>query len=394
MMKKYLVFLLLVFLFIPIGAQDKVNDYVFSDKIVVKHTSVKDQNRTGTCWSYATTSFIEAEILRLSGHELDLSEMYFVNNAYKHKADLYVRFHGTNNFSQGGQAHDVLMQIEKLGFVPENDFKGLNYGEENHVHSELATVLKSILDATIKNRNRTLSTAWKGTFNSALKQYLGEIPKEVKYKGETFTPAAFAKMTKFDPKDYVEITSYNHHPFYKPFILELPDNWTRDQYYNLPMDELMELMYYAIENGYSVCWDGDVGEKGFSHNNCVAILPETKISNLADSEMLKWSDMSASDRVKQMYSFRAPVPEIKVTQELRQETFDRYSTTDDHLMHFVGMAKDQNGTPYFLVKNSWAESNQLGGYLYMSDAYARLKTVAIMVHKKAIPKHIAKKLEL
>ena len=361
---------------------------------MVKHTPVKDQHRTGTCWSFATVSFLEAEILRISNMELDLSEMFYVRNAYAHKADLYVRFHGTNNFSQGGQAHDVLMQLEKHGMIPEKDYMALNYGEEVHVHSEMESVLKSILDATLKNRNRSLSTAWKPTFLDALENYLGKVPSTFDFQGEKISPLDLAAKTKIKADDYIELTSYAHHPFYEQFILEIPDNWTRHSYYNLPVDELMEVMHYALENNYSVCWDGDVGEKGFSHNNCVAILPETKISNLADSEMLKWSDMKPAERAKQLYSFEAPVPEIKVDQQMRQESFDRYTTTDDHLMHFVGKAKDQNGTPYFLVKNSWGESNEMGGYLYMSEAFTRLKTVAIMIHKDALPKKIAKKLGL
>jgi len=379
---------------ISVKAGDTVKNFVFSDKKIVKHTSVKDQQRTGTCWSYAATSFIEAELIRMGYGESDLSEMYFVRNAYSAKGNRFVRFHGEANFSQGGQAHDVLMQINKLGFVPETDYKGNKYGSDTHVHSEMAAVLSGMLEAVVKNKNRKLSTAWNPSFEAVLDTYMGKRPASIEVNGKQYNPAEFAKATGFDADNYIELTSYSHHPYYESFVLEIPDNWTHTKYYNLPVEELMQVMKNAIENDYSVCWDGDVSEKGFSHNNNLAILPQIKIEDLTDSEKSKWSGMSTNERRKQMYSFENPVPEIEVTQELRQETFDNYVSTDDHLMHMVGKSKDQNGTSYYLIKNSWAESNDMGGYLYMSEEYVKLKTVAIMIHKDALPKKIAKKLGL
>lgn len=394
-MKKYFILIVMALVFfLPSNAQDSFKGYKFTDKVVLKNTNVKSQDRTGTCWSYATTSYIESELMRMGNPEFDLSEMYFVRNAYITKADLFVRFHGEANFSQGGQAHDVLMHMDEKGFVTEAAYNGKNYGSETHAHSEMESVLRGVVDAVVKNRNRKLSTAWKTAFNAILDAYLGEVPEKINVGSKSLSPVEFAKSTGFNANNYVEITSYSHHPFYGSFILEIPDNWTHDKYYNVPMNELMAIMDNAIDKGYTVCWDGDVGEKGFSHNNNVAIVPQMAIDELADSEKLKWSKLTDAERQKQMYSFEAPVPEVNVTQEMRQVTFDSYQTTDDHLMHMVGKAKDQNGTRYFLIKNSWGESNDLNGYLYMSDAYTRLKTIAILVHKDAIPKEIKSKLNL
>ncbi len=367
--------------------------YEFTTEKKLPTTPVKDQQRTGTCWSYTATSFLETELLRMGKPEIILSPMYFVRHTYTHKADRYVRFHGHNNFGQGSHAHNVMDVVREHGMVPESEYLGLNYGEDRHIHSELAAILKGIVDAVIKNPNRRLSTAWKPSYESVLDNYLGESPDEFEYKGRSFTPGSFAEWLEINPDDYVELTSYTHHPFYEAFVLEIPDNWAHSLFYNLPVDELMEVMDYALDNGYSISWDGDVSERGFVHSKGLAVLPQVEVEEMSDSEQARWSEMPENERLEEIYSFKEIVPEKEVTQQMRQETFDNYETTDDHLMHIVGTSRDQEGNLYYLTKNSWGSENHIyGGYLHMSESYVRLKTVAIMVHKDAIPGRIARKL--
>ena len=359
--------------------QFEKHPYHFQDIKKIRTTPVKNQQRTGTCWCFATTSFVETEILRQGGPELDLSEMFTVRHAYEHKAVLYVRYHGLANFGPGGQAHDVINVIRRYGFVPEEVYPGKDYGDTIHNHGELNTILKAYVDAVIKNRNRKLTPVWEKGFSSVLDVYLGKNPGTFTWEGREYTPETFRDHFHFNPDDYVELTSYTHHPFYTRFGLEVPDNWTHDLYYNLPIDELMEVINHALAKGYSVAWDGDVSEKGFSHKNGLAILPEEAWSKMEKAEL---------DSV-----FKHPVKQLHVTQAMRQRDFNDYATTDDHLMHLVGTGKDENGTLYYLTKNSWGQkSNDYGGYLFMSEPYVRLETLAIMVHKDAIPKDLKKKL--
>ncbi len=367
-----------VFLFpFLVYGQFEDHPYHFTDIKTIPTTPVKAQQRTGTCWCFATTSFVETEILRMGGPELNLSEMFTVEHAYQHKGRLYVRYHGLANFGPGGQAHDVINMIRRYGFVPEEVYPGKNYGDTIHNHAELNSVLENYLKAVVKSRK--LTTAWDPGFIAVIHTYLGEEPEKFTWEGKTYSPVSFRDHTGFNPDDYVELTSYTHHPFYTKFGLEVPDNWSHDLYYNLPMDEFMEVIDHALANGYSVAWDGDVSEKGFSHRNGLAILPVTP-----------WGQMSQAEADS---AFKHPVPEMKVTQAMRQESFDNYTTTDDHLMHLVGTAKDANGTVYYMTKNSWGtKSNKYGGYLMMSRPFVELKTLAIMVHKDAVPKEIRKKL--
>ncbi|MGB5989314.1 MAG: C1 family peptidase [Marinifilaceae bacterium] len=373
------------------NAQD--TEYKFSEVYNVKTTSVKNQQSTGTCWCYATISFIETELLRTMNKEYDLSEMFVTRNAFLEKGKRYFRFHGKTNFSEGGQAHDVLQMMDKYGICTEQAYLGLNYGSTYHIHSEMVAELKGILDGLNKNKNKKISTAWERAFNGFINSYMGEPVKTFKADKKEVTPKEFYKSLKFNSDDYVEIMSYSCYPFYEKSELEIPDNWTHSRYYNLPIDDLMEIMNNALKNNYSFAWDGDVSEKGFSHRNALAILPTSHKENMVNSEMSKWDDISAKDIKKKM--FKQPVPEAKVDDALRLKKFDSRETTDDHLMHITALHKDQNGTKYYLVKNSWAsDSNKFGGYLRMSESYARLHTVAIMVHKDALPKKIAKKLGL
>lgn len=378
---------------ISLYSQDSGSGYNFTMLKMVKTTPVKNQQSTGTCWDFATTSYLETELLRLGKPEFDISEMYFVRYAYADKANLYVRYQGTNNFGEGGQAHDVLNIIRKYGFVTEDSYPGKNYGTTEHVHGELESVLKAFIDAVVKNPNGKITTAWFPAVESIIESYLGKVPTEVTFEGKSYTPKSLLESTGLNLDNYVEITSFNHLPFYQNVMLEIPDNWHRDKYLNVPLDDMMAIMENALMKGYSVCWDGDVSEKGFAYKKGVAILPASKVDDLSGTDMAKWTEKSESDRKSQMYSFNGPVPEILVNQDNRQKNFDNQTTTDDHLMHLTGIATDQNGTKYYYTKNSWGPESQIyNGFLYMSDAYVRMKTVAILVHKDAIPAEIASKM--
>lgn len=367
-------------------AETKDSSYVFTTIKEIKTTPVKDQYRSGTCWSFATVSFIETELLRMNKAELDISEMYFVRWAYHYKANKYFRLHGTSNFSPGGQAHDVLDIIKKHGILTEQEYSGKAYGEENHVHGEIDAVLKTYLDAVIKNANNKITPVWPKAYESILDTYFGQLA--CSSKGNELN-----ESFGFNPDDYVEITSYSHSPFYKQMCLEIPDNWSNGLYYNIPIDELIQIINNAIENNFSVCWDGDVSEKGFSHKNGLAIVPDKNVKDLSGTERAKWDNLSSNEKDAQLYQFKYPATEKVITQEIRQQAFDNYSATDDHLMHIVGIAEDQTGNMYYITKNSWnSNSNKFGGYLKISEAYAKLNTIAIMVHKDAIPKDLRKKM--
>ena len=349
------------------------NPYKFTDIVKLKTSAVKNQYNTGTCWSYATTSFIETELLSQGKEEVDLSEMFFARLAYTQKAINYVRLHGLANFGQGGQAHDVLNIISKYGALPETEYQGLNYGEKTHNHDELEALLTSYLKTLVNLKTEKLSPSWLNGFNSILDNYLGAIPATIKVNESSLSPLEYAKNNlNINPDDYIEITSYTHHPFYQKFTLEVPDNWAFNQYYNVSLEDLINIMKNALNSGYSIAWDGDVSENNFSHKKGIAVAVDD-------------SDKTTNTIVK----------ENVITQEIRQLAFDNYSATDDHLMHIIGLCKDQNGTEYFITKNSWGcESNKCGGFLNISEEYAKLNTIAIMVNKKALPAEIAKKLGL
>ncbi len=375
---------------------DKKSGYEFTPVKTLDATSVKDQHRSGTCWSFSGISLLESEMMRMGKEAVDLSEMWIVRHAYSDKARKYVRFHGNLNFAGGGAFHDVTNMIKENGIVPEEIYPGLQYGTEKHVHGELDAVLKGYVDKVIKNRNGELTPVWHDGFEGLLDTYLGEAPETFTYKGNQYTPESFAReYVGIDPDDYVELSSYTHHPFYSKFILEVPDNWAYDRVYNLPLDELMEVMYNAIEQGYSIAWAADVSDKGFSWKNGVAVVPDREFEDLSDTEQAKWEELTREEKEAMLYNFDGPGQEKTITQEMRQRAFNNWNTTDDHGMHITGIAKDQDGTRYFRVKNSWADDNHIhDGYLYASDAYVRYKTMDIMVHKDAIPDEIAEKLGL
>ena len=376
--------------------KEKEQGYQFTTINEIPTTPVKDQYRSGTCWSFSGLGFLEAEMLRKGSPEVDLSEMFIVWHTYDQKAMKYVRLHGNLNFAAGGAFHDVTQVIKKYGIVPEEVYTGLNYGETKHVHGEMDRVLKKQVEAVIENPNKKLSSAWRESMRGTLSSYLGEIPESFEYKGKTYTPMSFASdYVGLDMDDYVEITSYTHHPFYSKFIIEVPDNWMWDEVYNVPLDDLEAIINNSVKSGYTVAWAADVSEKGFNTSKKgVAVIPEIDKEEMSDAEVARWEEMSEKERNDELYRLEKPGAEKKITQELRQESFDNYETTDDHGMLIVGTAKDQNGTEYYKVKNSWGKYNDYDGFFYASKPYVRYKTMSIMVHKDAIPKNIQKKLGL
>jgi bleomycin hydrolase len=345
---------------------------------------VQDQSRTSTCWSFSALSFMESELLRSGKGKHNLSEMFVVRMAYLDKAEKYVRMHGTIEFGEGGAFHDIPQVIRRHGIVPEEVYKGLNYGEEKHNHREMESVLKGMLDAIIKNPQSTLTISWKLAFEAVLDAYLGKTPESFIYEGKTFTPVSFGQSLGLNMDDFIILSSFTHHPFYQSFIFEVPDNWAWGSVVNLPLNDFMEVIDHALLNGYTVGWAADVSEKGFNFKEGLAVVP------MSDDQLKKKTDETAE---KTQTIFDAPGPEKEVTQEMRQKAFDNYQTTDDHGMHITGMVKDQTGKKFYVVKNSWGiKNNDCDGYFYASEAYVRYKTMNIMLHKDAIQKEIKKKL--
>jgi bleomycin hydrolase len=386
-----------LFLFqLQLQAQDtlrnkKDGNYIFTVKKDIEANEVQNQNRTGTCWSFSALSFMESELMRMGKGKHKLSEMYIVRKAYEDKAENYVRMHGTANFSQGGAFHDIPHVIKKYGIVPQEAYKGLNYGLESHNHSEMEAALKGFLDAIIANKQGKLTTSWKPAFNAILDAYLGAVPENFTYQGKSYTPTSFAESLELNMDDYVIITSFRHHPFYENFVLEVPDNWIWAQAYNVPLDEMMTLMKDAMLNGYGIGWAADVSEKGFSFKNGLAIVPEDDAALKVRGKDSKHFNNAGAD--KEGTQFDSPGPEKEITQEMRQEAFDNYLTTDDHGMHFTGIVTDQEGNEYFIVKNSWGtEYNDCDGYFYASMPYVAYKTMNFMVHKDTLPKALKKKM--
>ena len=334
--------------------------YQFTVTKELKTNPVKDQSRSGTCWSFSTLSFIEDDLLRQGKPSVDLSEMFVVRNDYIEKAIKYVRMHGSISFSAGGSAYDVLYIIDKYGIVPEEVYTGLNYGTDKHQHGELDAILKGYVDAVIDNPNKKLSTAWLDGFKAVLDTYLGKVPEKFTYNGVEYTP-----------------------------------NWLWSQYYNIPLNELMETIDYSIDKGYTVMWASDVSEKGFQYLKGFAVVPvEKKNDNLSGTELSRWVKLSKAEKEGELYKFEAPEEEKVIDQKVRQEAYDNYETTDDHGMVIVGTAVDQNGTKYYKVKNSWGTEQIYGGFFYASEAFVKYKTMNILVRKEAVPAKILKKLHM
>jgi len=336
-----------------LNAQDSLT---FTNVVTLEVNNVKSQGKTGTCWSYATASFLEAELLRAGKGNYDLSEMFVARNVYLEKANNFVRRHGKTNFGEGSLSHDLINTINKYGLIPNSAFNGLVKEAEKHDHSELSSILEAYVKAVVANKNP--STLWKDGYNAILDTYLGEVPEVFNFKGKKYSPILFSKSLGLDADNYINLTSFTHHPFYTKFILEVPDNWSNGIFYNIPIEDLLSITKKAINNGFSIAWDTDVSNDGFDAKKGVAT--ENK----------------------------------DVDQGLRQENFDNYTVTDDHLMHIVGIAKGSDNKDYFLVKNSWGDSiglEKYKGYVLVSENYFKLNTISIMLHKDGVPTKILKK---
>lgn len=391
-MKKIIILLALVSFAATALAQDEKKDesYVFTPVKELKITSVKNQNRSGTCWSFSGLGFIESELLRMGKDEYDLSEMFIVHHSYSDKAEKYVRLHGHGTFAGGGSFYDVLYVLEHYGIVPESVMNGLQYGEELHVHSELDGLAKAYVEAVIKNPNKKLSPAWHNGFKGILDAYLGKLPATFSYNGKEYTPQSFMQSLGVRPDDYVSLTSFTHQPFYKTFALEIPDNWRWAESYNLPLDEFMSVFDYSINNGYTIAWGSDVSEKGFSRDG-IATVPDVNFTEMSGSDQARWLGLSQQEKDAELYKNKPGYEKI-ITPEVRQQAYDNYETTDDHGMLIYGIAHDQNGTKYYTVKNSWGERGKYKGLYYASETFVKYKTINIIVHKNAIPAAIKQKL--
>jgi len=383
-MKKHIRLFCLLFLgsYFMVPAQPSTNkknsEYKFTITKSIEATPVQSQGKTGTCWSFSTLSFFESEVMRVKKiKDVKLSEMFVVRKTYPLKAENYVRMHGNAQFGEGGEPTDVAYCWKNFGMMPRDIYNGNLNETIGYNHKEMDSVLLSQVKA-ISTKDKINPAEWKQEFNNTLDKYLGKAPETFTYKGKEYTPKSYAAELGINPDDYVFISSFTHHPFYKPFILEVPDNWAWKQYQNLPITELMAVIDNALTNGYGVDWEADVSEPYFRFQDGLALVPEN------------WDAMNADEKNK---CFISPCKQQNITQDIRQAAFDNYETQDDHGMHIIGMAKDQNGNKYYLIKNSWGtKRNDCDGYFYASESYIKLKTINITVYKTAIPADIAKKL--
>ena len=357
---------------------DSAPGYQFTDVKVIETTPVKDQSRSGTCWCFSTLSFLESEIIKAGGEPMHLSEMWIVRHSFMDKAEKYVRMHGTLNFAEGGAAHDVTEGIREHGIVPFEVYPGLNYGTAKPDFHEISEVLKSYLDAVIRAAgNKPLSTAWKRGFNAILDEYFGVLPETFTYEGKKYTPESFAASLPISMDDYVDVSSFTHHPFYSRFIIEVPDNWMWAEVYNVPLEEMMQIVDNALENGYTVAWGTDVSEKGFSRTKGIGVIPEADLEGMSGTEAERWGKLTEQEKEAALYKFDKPGKERTITQEMRQTSFDNWETTDDHGMLIMGVAKDQNGTPYYKVQNSWNTVAPYDGFWYFSKPFVAYKTTSL-----------------
>ena len=370
------------------------NKPVFTVVKEIPVTSMKDQNRSGTCWDYSTLSFFEAEILKATGKKYDLCESFIANKTYMDRAIQVVRYHGDCQFAQGGSAEDVLATLKTHGICPEEamPFPGSLYGDSLNNFNEFFSVLEPYVAAVAKSSAKKISNAWKNGFQGILDAYLGKCPEKFTYEGREYTPKSFMQTLGLNLDDYVSITSYTHHPFYTGFAVEVQDNWRFPLSYNLPMEEMMQVIDYALEQGYTIAWGGDVSEDGFTRKGLAYAVDTKATESLAGSDMAKWLKLAPTKRTSILDSLGCKVPEVVVTQEMRQERFDNWELTDDHGMHIYGIAKDQNGKEYYMVKNSWGETGDYNGTWYMTKAFIAANTMDYLINKNAIPAEIRKKL--
>ena len=357
-------------------------------------TSVKNQNRSGTCWAYSTLSFFESEILKATGKSYDLAEMYVCNKDYMERADVTVRMHGDCDFSQGGSAGDVLIVIKNHGIIPEDAMAkpGTMIGDTLANFNEFFSVMTPYVKAIATSKSKTISPQWKSGLQGILDAYLGKTPETFTYEGKQYTPQTFAASLGIDWNDYVSITSYTHHPFYTSFAVEVQDNWRWDHSYNVPMDEMMQIIDNALDKGYTVAWGGDVSDEGFTRQGLGVLYNKETADGLSGSDQARWLNMKPAERAHLIDSLGIAAPEIVPTQEQRQKDFDSWELTDDHGMHIYGLAKDQNGREYYMVKNSWGPTGEYKGTWYMTKAFIAARTMDFLVNKNTIPKEIRKKL--
>jgi bleomycin hydrolase len=371
------------------------SDYRFSKVIHLDATPVQSQGMTGTCWSFSALSFFESELIRKGNKNPDvLSEMFVVRKAYEAKAEKYIRMDGKTNFGEGGAFHDIPFVIKNYGIVPEGVYNGLNYGSSSHDHSELSAILTGAVEGVLKHvqHGTGVSSTWKFAVKGILDAYLGADPASFDWKGKKYTPQSYANELGLKMDDYVSLTSFTNHEMYSQCELAIPDNWVWGESYNVGLTDLVDACEYALKNGYTLAWGADVSEKGFSFKNGIAIVPEDPSTiEVKGKDNKNFSDAGAD---RSSNAFLSPQKELNVTPELRQQGYDGKTTTDDHGMHIVGLYKDQNGTRYFLVKNSWGTGNYPKGYLYVSENYFKLKTINIYLHKDGVSADLKKKLKL
>ena len=386
-MKKKSIFTLCMAIAITTVAQQEIKNkkngnYTFTIVKNLEATGVQNQAKSSTCWSFSSLSFIESELIRMGKPSVNLSEMFVVHHAYTDKAEKFVRMHGNTTFAPGGGFHDALYVMKKYGIVPQSVYSGMANGEKELNHFQMDNMLRGMVEGVIApQKETTISDGWQKAIDATLDAYLGKLPETFDYNGKQYTPSSFAASLGIDYTNYIEITSYTHHPFYTKFILEIPDNWMWDEVHNVPLNELVDVIDNSILSGYSVAWGADVGEPGFSFKDGIAVVPD-----------LDWKDIK-KEKIDSVVNH--PGKQKEITQAMRQKSFDNYETTDDHGMHIVGIAKDQNGTKYYIVKNSWGTTrNECGGYFYVSEAYLKYKTTSIMINKESLKKEQAKKLGL
>lgn len=392
---KTIVLLALAIVFsMPANVSAQENVYQITDDVVVPHTSVKNQAQSGTCWCFAGVGLIEAEILKKYNVEIDLSEMYLVRWAYANKFEKYVRMQGVCNFSPGGEVFDALYAINESGMMTEDAYNGLVLGDQNHNHGELHTVLAEYGKIVNKQHNGKISKAWPNMVQSVLDVYLGEVPATFTFEGTEYDAKSLAEKYPLNINDYVQISAFTNHENYKPYIMPIQDNWTNTMSYNMPLDELMNELDNALNNGYTVGWAQDVSDKGFSRKAGVGVVLEDDIEKIRQSDPKKYKKMSDDEIKASLYKFESVIPEKEVTEEMHQEAYENGQTTDDHSMLIVGIAYDQNGTKYYKVKNSWSERHGMEGYWYCSEPFVRLHTMFFTLNKAGLTSDMRSKLEL
>ncbi|MDR1746720.1 MAG: aminopeptidase [Tannerella sp.] len=388
MRKFFAISVILVGMAVVAGAQDT---YEFTTVKELKITPVKNQSRSSTCWSFSGVGLLEAELLRIGKGEYDLAEMFIVNHSYRDKAEKYVRLHGYLNFAEGGSFADVLYVLKHYGAMPQEAYPGIAYSDTIHRHREMENTATAWLKALITNPNGQLSLVWQNAFRGIIDAYLGEIPETFSYKGKSYTPKSFGESLGLNADDYISLTSYSHQPLYAPFVMEIPDNWRWAESYNLPLNEFMELFDYALNAGYTIAWAADVSEEGYTRDG-LGVMPDYTVIGTTDAE---GKPLSADDKKKKTGELiNGPCKEVEVTPESRQREYDNYQTTDDHGMLIYGIAKDQTGKKFYMVKNSWGTSTRYKGIWYVSEAFLAAKTINITLHKNAVPSAILKKLNI